>query len=360
MATAPQPASHRLTLDDLSALCDEIAALMRAGVPLETALGQRAGDLPLRLSWVAGDLSARLSAGQSLEEALRSDANAFPPIFTALVAAGARTGRMPEALAGLTATARALADLRQSVMAAMAYPMTVALVAYGALAFLATALIPSLARILTDFQLAPPSWMNLASWLGRQESIWWYVPPLALAAFAFWWWYRSAQGEILAGRGAWTVLWLRPARQMLRDARWSAFSDLMALMVEHDVPLGEALRLASAAGGDKRLVAADNALAAEIERGGVAADAAVQLEGLPPLVRIALSAPQWRTPLAANLRAVAEHYRRGASERAYWLRTFLPGILTLALGGTTVAVVVAMVVWPWMRMVWFLAGETIQ
>ncbi|MCE9556155.1 MAG: type II secretion system F family protein [Planctomycetes bacterium] len=355
-----QTASPRLSLDDLSALCEEIAALIRAGVPLETALGRRAGDLPWRLSRAVGDLSERLSSGESLEGALRSDANAFPPVFTALVAAGARTGRMSAALAGLTATARSLADLRQSVMSAMAYPMTVALVAYGALAFLAVWVIPSLAMILTDFQLVPPSWMNFVVWLGRRQGIWWLVPPVALAVLAFWWWYRSAQGEILSGRGAWTVLWLRPARQMLRDARWSAFSDLMALMVEHDVPLGEALRLASAAGGDKRLVTAANALAAEIERGGMVTDAAVELEGLPPLVRIAFSAPQWRTPLAANLRAVAEHYRRGASERSYWLRTFLPSILTLALGGTTVAVIVAMIAWPWMRIVWYLTKEAMQ
>lgn len=243
MSSLPAPAWRHLTLDELSELCEEISVLTQAGVPLETALGRRAIDLPRRLSRVADRLSRNLSAGQSLEDALRNDAQDFPPVFTAIASAGARAGRISEALQSLTATAWTLADLRQSIMSALIYPLTVTFVAYVMFAFLATALISSFWLILVEFRAVPPRWMGVVIGLGKPEGVWWLAPVAVSAAVLFWWWYRSARHEILSGRGGWTLLWLPPARRMLCDARRATFCDLLALMVEYNVPLGESLRL---------------------------------------------------------------------------------------------------------------------
>lgn len=360
MSSIPAGVSPHLTLDELSQLCEEIAALTRAGVPLETALGQRAVDLPRRLSRAANHLSLRLSAGESLEAALREERQSFPPVFTALVAAGARTGRLSESLQNLTATARSLADLRQCVLGALVYPLTVALVAYGMFAFLATAMIPSFWRIFQDFQVIPPAWMEPVIWLGRQDGLWWLAPPLIVALLGLWWWYRSAQGEILAGRGGWTLLWMPPARRMLRDARWATFCDVLALMVKYGVPLHEALRLAGAASLEPRLTAASQQLAAELERGGRISEEDDMLRNVPPQVRMALAAQQSQFQLAARLGEAAENYRQAAIRRSFWLRTLLPGLFTLAIAATSVTVVVAMIAWPWLRIVLFLGQEAMR
>jgi len=354
------PAAPRLTLEELSQLCDEIAVLTRAGVPLETALGQRAADLPRRLSQAVGQLSQRLSSGQSLEAALREEKESFPPVFTALVAAGARSGRLGAALESLTATARSLADLRQSVLAAMVYPLTVALMAYVMLVFVAVALMPALLSSFDDLQVSKPFFMGPIVWLGRQAGAWWLVPPLLVLILGFWWWYRSAQGEILAGRGGWTLLWLPTARRMLRDARCATFCDLLAMLVEYDVSLSEGVRLAGAAAAEPRMIESAKRLAAALERGGQAADSDPGLRDLPPLARMALCDPQSQWQLAARLRAAAGQYRQAAVERSFWLRTLLPGFMTLVIAAGVVLIVVTMIAWPWMQVLRQLSVEAMR
>ena len=59
-----------MTLDDLIALNDEIAALVRAGVPLEAGLAELGGDLPGRLGQFATVLAQRTARGESLAQAI--------------------------------------------------------------------------------------------------------------------------------------------------------------------------------------------------------------------------------------------------------------------------------------------------
>ena len=61
-----------MTLEDVIALNDEIAALVRAGVPLETGLAQLQGDLPRGLRQVTAMLAERTARGESLAEAIRT------------------------------------------------------------------------------------------------------------------------------------------------------------------------------------------------------------------------------------------------------------------------------------------------
>src|SRR5256885_15473974 len=52
-----------VTLEQLSALSDEIGALARAGVPLDRGLRELSRDMPGRLGRLAGEMSRRLEAG---------------------------------------------------------------------------------------------------------------------------------------------------------------------------------------------------------------------------------------------------------------------------------------------------------
>ena len=93
--------SGPITLDQLLALNDEIAALVRAGLPLERGLLEAGRDVRGRLGRIAGVLGRRLNRGESLAEALEAERRAIPPLYRAVVEAGARAGRLPAALEGM-------------------------------------------------------------------------------------------------------------------------------------------------------------------------------------------------------------------------------------------------------------------
>src|SRR5436305_15337361 len=95
-----------ISLEDLIALNDEIAALVRAGAPLEQGLSLAGEDLPRGLRHIADDLAVRMRQGASLSAALAASDRRVPPLYRAIVEAGVRSGRLPAALESWSGIAR--------------------------------------------------------------------------------------------------------------------------------------------------------------------------------------------------------------------------------------------------------------
>ena len=55
-----------ISLDDLVALNEEMAALVRAGVPLDAGMADLGYDLPGKLGGLASQIGERLNQGESL------------------------------------------------------------------------------------------------------------------------------------------------------------------------------------------------------------------------------------------------------------------------------------------------------
>ena len=60
---------HRLSLEDIALLNDEICALARAGVPLQLGLRSTAGGLRRQAAAVVDTLAAHVAAGHTLDQA---------------------------------------------------------------------------------------------------------------------------------------------------------------------------------------------------------------------------------------------------------------------------------------------------
>ena len=86
MSTEPTSTGLSITLDQLAALNDEMAALARAGVPLDRGLLHVGGDLPGRLGRITRDIGQRLEQGETIEQVLSDES--LPTAYRAVVAAG--------------------------------------------------------------------------------------------------------------------------------------------------------------------------------------------------------------------------------------------------------------------------------
>ncbi|MCE9546159.1 MAG: type II secretion system F family protein [Planctomycetia bacterium] len=359
MASAAGQPPKTLTLEELSALGDEMAALVRAGVPLEAGLAQLAGDLPGRLARSVDTLSARLASGQSLADAIGDSPELFPPVYAAVVEAGARSGRLAAALEALTATARRVTELREIAIASLIYPLLTFLVGYVVLALYVWQVAPQYLRMFIDLHATPPWGVNALIWLGTFSAGWWLVPIVLLLVVGSWWWFYSARSAMLSGRSGWATLWLPPIRRVLESSRWATIVDLLAMLVEHGVPLPQAVRLAVDAGGDARLRQSAQAVAVRMEQGGALDAKELTLEGWPPLLRWSLLSASRRSGLLASLRFAADHYRRQAQDNVQWLRTCLPVAAALVLGGAVIVFVIVVVLGPWLKLLTELVHATV-
>jgi general secretion pathway protein F len=343
--------SGPVSVDQLIALSDEMAALVRAGVPLDRGLLAAAGDLRGRVGRIAGRLGTGIESGEGLAEALAASGSSIPAFYRAVVDAGLRSGRLSKALEGLASYARAFAETRRAIGLALLYPLLVLLLAYGLFVVFILWIVPRLAATFVTMGLPGMGVLDLFLWLGDHPAYWvWIVPALVLLLAIGW----AGSGRAMAlrpGRLVGVLRLLPGMKSILGLAQTADFADLLALMLEHGVPLDEAASLAAEATGSPALRASVAALGEAMRRGDPADEAAGPC-GLPPMLAWVIATSGARGPLAPALRHAAATYRARAARKAESLQAILPSAMILIVG-TGVCAVYALSVFKPLITLWY-------
>ncbi len=333
-----------MSLDDLVALNDEISALVRAGVPIELGLSSWSRGVRGRLGRIASRLARNAERGQSLSEALSDPGIAIPQVYRAIVVSGLKSGHLPAALESLSATARRLQQVRDSVGLALLYPLLLLLLAYALFLFLAGFLIPALVAV---FEAPAPrlweamahvgAWARTSTSLGDTSIPLALLPPLVLVACLLIWWLTTRRAIMVDARQAsWLLIGLPTARRMAHDARSACLAEMLGLLIDHDIPSDEAVRLAAQCTGDQRLIASADGLSESLRRGERAGAEELEHHGFPPLLAWLLSTSGDQQTFSAMARHIADVHRRRIARDAQWVRDYLPIGLTAAVGGCLV------------------------
>lgn len=359
-----------MTLDDLVALNDEIAGLVRAGVPLEMGLASWGGDLPGQLGRTVARLGAAIERGQSLPQSLAEDSAQIPPVYGAIVAAGLKSGRLPSALESLATSARNLKEVRGAIGLAVLYPLVLIFVGYFLFLLLLVHFVPALLLV---YENRPPkflSWLaNLGALAATEIPIPFtnrfffaaFLPPLLLVLAAATWWFRSRRALVLdSGFSGWWLRLIPMAGRAVRDARTASLAEILGLLIEHDVPLHEAIVLAAECTANPRLVRSAKSLAASMQQGALGADSWKQLDGFPPLLAWLIASGGRKQTLAAMAGHVADTYRRRTLREAQWLRDYLPMWLIIIVGGALVALYGITLFLPFSQLMETLSGPVGQ
>lgn len=330
---------------------DEIGALVRAGVPLETGLSHLGRDMPGRLGRLAAEIATRLQRGESLSDVFREHAIGIPPVYRAVVEAGARSGRLAAALECVAGSARRIADMRSLVAGAIVYPLLVFLLGWGLLVGFVAEIVPRFLPVFEGFEAPGLEVLQAIAVAGESVVYWGPAVPAVVVLAAGVWWYRTSRGTIAEPRlAAFLLGWLPGIGRVLRMQRAATFAEVLALLVEHVVPLGQGLELAAETSGDPRIARSARALAASLERGETWKQVEGRRRDLPPLIEWMMVSGQRQGMLVASLRHAAEMYRRQANHQAAMVRTYVPVLATLVLGGSVTLVYVMLLMCPWIAM----------
>src|SRR5580704_2173142 len=116
---------HIVSIEQLIALNDELIALTKNNVPLESGLLQSGEDLQGSISRLTIALASRMQKGETLNEAIERERSNVPPIYRTIVECGLRTGRLSVALEGVSRFARQILEIRQMIGLSMLYPLIV-------------------------------------------------------------------------------------------------------------------------------------------------------------------------------------------------------------------------------------------
>lgn len=319
-----------------------VAALTRAGLPLETGLRILSEEVPAgRLRRLLRTLSCQLQSGQTLEQVMDAMGERVPAHLRRLLAGGVRSGQLPAALEDYVLFSQRLRQNRLEIWFSLLYPL-VLLAAIGSLTiFLLVILVPQFKSIYRDFGIELP--FDTLFLIELSDFVIWFMPKLVFVVpgiLLSLWLLRQTVAA------AW-IIDLVPFIGRLR--RWSgqvSLLRLLALLLEQQTPLPEALRLASA-GCEEPLVRRQSRKAsAEAETGTPPATVVVRAIGSAELGPL-LAWGERSQALPDSLRAVADMLESRIRTHAALARSVLPGglffLVILGAGWTIFALLVPLI-----------------
>jgi type II secretory pathway component PulF len=252
-------------------------------------------------------------------------------------------------LATLTAYARTIAATRAIVVESLLYPVVVLTLAAGLFGVLIFMVLPQFEQIFTDFNMRLPMLTEGVLMVGRNP-VPLVVVPIALAAGLVLAW--ALLRATPRGRQTWArLIYSVPViGTLVRSARLAAFADLLAVLVEYELPLPEAFRMAGEASSDPLMAGRAWLIHTRLNQ-GMALGAAVRGQGLlPEWVAWMAGAGEMRGTLAGALRQIAAVYRRQVEARSSLLRSVLPAFMIISTAAGLVGVFALAVMLPMIRL----------
>ena len=237
---------------------------------------------------------------------------------------------------------------------AVSYPLLIFALVWGGMAIFSRTLAPHLAASFLAMNVPGQSVFAVLAWLGQWAWIWGSAMPVALAVLVFLWWYACTRASALhSPRTDWLLGWLPWMGQVLRCSRSAAFLEILALLIENQTPLDEAVMMAASASGDSKTLRAARQLTETLQRG--------QTQPKPgdpafsPLMSWLVLAAGRDGALLPALQHSAATYHRRARNQSDLLRVLLPAFLTVVVAGSMTAAYALVLFLPYTMMLKALA-----
>ncbi len=350
-------AGVRVTPEQLIALNDEIAMLVRAGVPLELGLRERGDSVSAALRHVNEDLARHMQSGMPLADSLAATVHGLPRIYSAVIDAGLRSGNLPQALESLSRVARQGIELRQRIEFAFLYPLIVLSIAYGLFVLLVVESQRRWISIGRDFDLDRDPVVQFIMRICSHWPAWTWIPPVLIAVPLVWWVFWGRSSFLPDRRPSPLLAFIPGLSSVVTYWQWAGFCDLLATLLEHQVPLPEALLLAGDASGNTIIQSQMRGVAAELQTGRSIAESVRERRPIPAYLRWSLATAHEPSAFQIALRHGIELYRGGANFRAEAIKLWLPPFLLVVIGGGTAFAYALMWVVPLRALYWQLIRE---
>lgn len=174
----------RVTTTELAVFTRQLASLLRAGLPVVSALSTlRQQSESRRLIQVIDEVIDTLSReGAQLADALEDHPGVFNPLYSSLVRAGEEGGNLVEVLEDLARYLGQSARLRGQVIAAFIYPLFLLLLGATAVFVLMSFVIPRFQELFRSFGQALPAPTRALIAVSGFLSAWWPAVVAAIGA----------------------------------------------------------------------------------------------------------------------------------------------------------------------------------
>ena len=261
----------RLSSEELSGFCTEVALMLSAGMPLydgiETLTNAEKAEIFQRLNQNVNQMG-------SLYKALKEDAR-WPRYFTEMVGVGERTGKLEQVMNGLALHYEREGRIRSAVIGAITYPLVLGLMMLMIVLVMILKVLPVFRRVLGSMGVALNESGNMLMQVGT--NVGWIVLVavglvvlLVLLCVVL---LRTALRD--------RVLWILrrtfpPLRSLVHELTASRVASVLSMMLSGGFPLEEALEILPSVLPDKEAASKIREIREKITAGRAFSDALVE------------------------------------------------------------------------------------
>lgn len=244
--------TRRVPLPMLQVFSQELAALLKAGLPLLQALqllASRQRDPRFRAT--LEQVRERIKSGVELSEAFGEFGDAFPPLFASSLKAGERTGELEQVLRRFVRYLRLMIEARKKVVSALVYPAFLIGMSGLMIAGMTLYVLPKFEVFYASMDLDQLPFLTRATLALSgflRGNLLWIVGALAIASWLVGRWRATPSGRVELDRLRLRLPLLGP---VLRLFSISEYCRSLATLLSGGMPLVPALEISTRAVGNR-------------------------------------------------------------------------------------------------------------
>jgi type IV pilus assembly protein PilC len=336
------PWTGKVSIKDLAVFTRQFATMVNAGLPLVQSLEilSKQAEQP-HFKEIIEAVTADVESGSTLHEAMAKHPKAFDRLFTNMVGAGEAGGILDDILQRLASYIEKADSLRRKVKGAMTYPAVVGVVATAVTVFMLTAIIPTFAKMFSDFGQTLPAPTRIVLVMSDiVRGYWWLIlAVVAATVVGLRKYYKTNAGRHVIDRA---ILRIPVLGDVMRKAGVARFTRTLGTLVTSGVPILNGLEITANTAGNVIISDAVMATRQSIGQGETIARPLAESEVFPPMVVQMIAVGEETGALDDMLVRIADFYDDEVDTAVSSLTSIIEPVMIVVMGAIVGGMVVAM------------------
>jgi type IV pilus assembly protein PilC len=334
--------SRRIPTNDFLVFNQELATLLKAGMPLVQSLDllKQRVQSPI-FKAVLADVHERVRSGSALSDAFAAHGEMFPSVYTASLLAGERSGSLDTVLRRFVEYTKVITTVKRKTLSALIYPAILVTLAVVLVGIIVLRVVPSFSDFYSTFDAELPTSTKIivgVSDLVRGQLLF-LVLGLGAAILGVAIWLRQPGQRVRFDR---LLLGVPVVGDVVRKFATSQMARTLGTLLGGGLPLVNALEIAARSVGNQHIARELDIVGSRVREGASFA-AALQARGTFPDVAVKMTEVGESTgALQEMLNAVADFYDEEIATNMERFVTLIEPVLLVVMGVVIAALLLAL------------------
>lgn len=332
----------RIKKDDVVHFTRQLATMIKAGLPLTTALSILKYQSDLSMAKVVDEVLRDVEGGGSFYKALSKHEKVFSPVYLSLIMSGEAAGVLEKVLLRLADNLEKESEFRSKTKSALIYPTIIMIAMVVVAVVMMVFVVPKLTSLYDEFGAELPVMTRALIGLSNLMVKTWYVWlfGIIIGGYSLWQWKKTPSGKVVFDK---YILKLPVIGKLKTKVILTEITRTLALLVESGILIIEALDIVAGAADNVLFAKSIREAGKKVEKGIPLAVALGEYEIYPPIVPQMIAVGEETGKVDEVLMNVSGYFETEAEQAVKGLTTAIEPLMMIILGIGVAFLVIAII-----------------